>query len=994
MSLKECLKKELQYRTSRSSGPGGQHVNKTESRVELLWDPGGSACLSACQKELVTRRLASRITGEGILVMADDTHRSQHRNREEVTARFLEMVFSSLVPPRKRHPTRPTRSSVEKRIRSKKIRGEIKHSRRKPLLSVLLLVCLFLQKDLPGQNLDSLLQNKRVYHTLSIGDLPVPKIDGLLDDAIWELGTWHGDFTQQQPVGGVRGTENTWIKVLYDRSGLFVAIVCEDSEPAKIRDVLDRRDALGGDMAGIAIDSYFDRRTAFEFNLSAAGQKMDMKHSADYKWDFNWDGVWDGATSRNDTGWIAEMKIPFSQLRYNDREEHTWGMHVWRWIARKHEEDQWQYIPREAPAMVYLFGELKGVRDIRDSRQVEFLPYMLGSLGRGPDPESSWEPGLNGGLDAKVGIGSDYTLDLTINPDFGQVEADPSELNLTTYETFFEEKRPFFLEGTEIFDFELDGDIPYYSRRIGSAPGVPEAYRSMELRDIPNRATILGAAKLTGKSQKGLSVGLVSGLTASEHALTADLNGSENRVQVSPMSNYLASRAKQEFGEGNTILGGMFTLVSRISSDSLMDGSLPAEAMSGGIDLLHYWKDRNYYFEAKTIASRLDGSAESIHHKQLDNTHRYQRPDADHLQLDPDRTQLSGHGGLISIGKKGGRYNFSFSGQYRSPGLDLNDMGYLREADIIGQEASFSYRMNEPRNRIRNYSLSLNQGAAWSFGGENVRNSWLADFQLTSSGHQTCRLMYVLNLSRLDTRELRGGPALRMGTWQTFGALLSTDHSKDLYGYAMFHHILLGEKHASRRLYNLSVTWLPVRRLKLSGDFEYDLRDYNQQYVTTITGDDKDHYLVGWIVHRSASFTFRGELFLTPELSVQYYGSPYYSVGDYDRFRRILDASARDAGKRFESVDVGYLEDQNSYSFTLGSTEFSFENPDFNFMQFRSNLVLRWEYKLGSTLYFVWSHDRSDWQGEYHPIGDITGDLFRVRGNHVFLLKLNFWFSV
>ena len=222
------------------------------------------------------------------------------------------------------------------------------------------LIFLLSGKPIQAQNLDSLLKNKRVYSTINIGELPIPKIDGVLDDEIWSLGEWQGDFTQQQPVGGAPGSENTYVKVLYDQSNLFVAIICQDSEPDLIRDIFDRRDALNGDMTGIALDSYYDKRTAFEFNLSAAGQKMDLKHLGDYQWDFNWNAVWDGATSKSDSGWVAEMKIPFSQIRYTNQEEHVWGMHVWRWISRRAEEDQWQYIPLQAPAMVYLFGELQG----------------------------------------------------------------------------------------------------------------------------------------------------------------------------------------------------------------------------------------------------------------------------------------------------------------------------------------------------------------------------------------------------------------------------------------------------------------------------------------------------------------------------------------------------------------------------------------------------------------------------------------------------------
>ncbi len=544
-----------------------------------------------------------------------------------------------------------------------------------------------------AQNLDSLLNNKRVYNAVSIGELPQPRIDGLLDDEIWQLGEWQGEFTQQQPHGGAKSTEQTWIKVLFDHSSLFVSIICRDSEPDQIWDIFDRRDALSGDMAGIALDSYDDKRTAFEFNMSAAGQKMDLKHLGDYLWDMNWNAVWEGATSKNDTGWIAEMKIPFSQIRYANTEEHVWGMHVWRWISRKAEEDQWQWIPKEAPAMVYLFGELKGVNNIRTSRQVEFLPYGLTSI-RKEGGSDSFDPlKFNGGIDAKIGISSDYTVDLSINPDFGQVEADPSVMNLTSFETFYEEKRPFFLEGTEIFDYELDGDIPYYSRRIGSAPVFPGVYRGSEVTDVPSYTTILGAAKFTGKSSKGLSLGVVNGLTAQEFATINEGGTEKEKIQVAPLSNYMSSRVKKEFNEGNTIFGGIVSLVNRFSPDSAVDQLLPQMAASGGLDFLHYWNQKNYYVEAKAIASQLKGSSDAILSQQLGHTHRFQRPDASYLEVDSLREQLAGHGGLIRTGKKGGKVNFNLTGQYRSPGLNLNDMGYIRQADFIGESADVSYRI-------------------------------------------------------------------------------------------------------------------------------------------------------------------------------------------------------------------------------------------------------------------------------------------------------------
>jgi hypothetical protein len=848
--------------------------------------------------------------------------------------------------------------------------------------------------DLDSQNIDSLLNNKRVYYSESIGQMPVPRIDGLLDDEIWSLSEWQGDFTQQFPYGGRPASEKTFVKALYDRSNLYVAFICRDSEPELIRNILGRRDERGGDNAGIALDSYYDKRTAFEFSLTAAGQKMDLKHLGDYIFDFNWDAVWDGATSLNDSAWIAEMRIPFSQIRYTDRDEHTWGLHFYRVISRKQEAVNWQYIPREAPAMVFLFGELKGVHDIRSSRQVEFLPYALSSLKR-PAGNHGFDPlQFNGGLNAKVGISSDYTLDLAVNPDFGQVEADPSVLNLTSFETFFEEKRPFFLEGNDVFDFNMDGDIPYYSRRIGSAPSIPGNLSGMQISNFPDHTTILGAAKLTGKNKNGLSVGLVNGLTAGAYGQANWDNGTEKEIVVSPMSNYTASRIKRDFKKGNTVLGGMFSMVNRISSDSVTNRLHPSRAMSGGLDLLHQWKNRDYYLEVKTLASQLTGTPEAIMSKQLAHNHRFQRPDANHVEVDSTREQLSGHGSLIRAGKKGGKWNYYLQGQYRSPGLNLNDMGYIRQSDFLAERFEISYDMNEPGRWIRDYFLALYQEARWSFGGENTGS--LIGFEVEARNNQLwwARMILEYKFPFLDTRELRGGPALRNEGSHKLSSTLGSNSSKDLYAILGYQHTGYGYDRSHEDLLAFSITWLPLKRLKFSGITQLIRQQYHQHYVRTIPGNNSDEYIIGAIDRRTASFTIRGELFITPELSIQYYGNPYYSAGNYSSFRRINEASSRDTNTRWESLDLAYDESASMYSYDLNSATMEFANPDFSFMQFRSNLVFRWEYNLGSTLYLVWSHDRSDWINEYNPVTSTMGDLFGLRGSNVFMVKLNFWFSI
>ena len=848
--------------------------------------------------------------------------------------------------------------------------------------------------SIQGQNLDSLLNNKRVFNSINIGDLAQPKIDGLLDDEIWSLGEWQGDFTQQQPVGNVEATERTYVKVLYDHSNLFVAIKCMDREPELMDEIFDRRDAISGDMTGIAIDSYYDQKTAFEFTLASSGQKMDLKHTGDYLWDFNWNAVWDGATTKNDSGWVAEMKVPFSQIRYANQEKHLWGMHVWRWIYRRQEEDQWQYIPLQAPSAVYLFGKLEGIENIRSSRQVEFLPYVLSSIEK-PANGDGYDPlKFNGGLDAKIGISSDYTLDLTINPDFGQVEADPSVLNLTSFETFYEEKRPFFLEGNEIFDFELNGDIPYYSRRIGSAPTFPNSWDAFEISDLPQRTTILGAAKLTGRSRKGLSVGLLNGLTAQEYGVASDQAGEEQEIQVAPLSNYLTSRVKQEFNKGNTIAGAMFSLVNRISPDSAVETLLPTEAFSGGLDLLHYWDNKNYYAEAKILGSQLQGSQDAILKKQLGPIHRFQRPDATYLDLDSTREQLSGHGGLIQVGKKGGKLYFNLLAQYRSPGLNLNDIGYIRQADFVGEAGEISYRMNEPGLWVRNYNLTLAHEARWSFGGENIYNRAGAAFVLRSNKLWSYYLHYSYDFSHLDIRELRGGPALRMDGEHQSNVYISSNSSKDLSARVGAHVNSYTVSDSHQEAISMQLTWLPIKKIKLSALASMNWRKYHQQYVQTLTEDEETIYLVGQIDQKTPSLTFRAELFLNPELSLQYYGSPYFSVGDFDEFKRVDQSTERDMDKRLETLDVTYDEGSSSYNFDYDGTSWNFANPDFSFSQFRSNLVFRWEYNPGSTLYLVWAHDRSDRQGAYNPISDIVGKLFSTGGNNVFMFKLNFWFSL
>ena len=386
------------------------------------------------------------------------------------------------------------------------------------------------------------------YYSATRTETP-PKIDGVLNDECWNLGLWSGGFRQWIPVEGAPPSNHSEIKILYDYENIYAGFKCYDTEPEKMRRIFDSRDRKSGDVIGIAFDSYNDDKTAFEFNLTSAGQKIDVKHIGDNAYDMTWNANWIGASAVFDSGWSAEMKIPLSQLRYINQKDQFWGLYVYRLIDRFQEEDHWQLLPRNAASLVNLFGELNGIRDIKPSRQLEISPYT--SLKFVPEnaltklPNESYNSfKYGGGLDSKIGVSSNLVLDLTFNPDFGQVEADPSDLNLTSYETFFNEKRPFFLEGKDIFDFNLAGSQLFYSRRIGQVPKYHPQLQSNELINNPIQTTILGAAKLTGKTSDGLSVGVIESLTDLE---TATISSEDTLYQKSCHSLYqLFCRANQK----------------------------------------------------------------------------------------------------------------------------------------------------------------------------------------------------------------------------------------------------------------------------------------------------------------------------------------------------------------------------------------------------------------------------------------------------------------
>ena len=863
------------------------------------------------------------------------------------------------------------------------------------------ILCLLVTLQTTGQNFnyslsdDSLVNfhasRRKVYHATRTA--LKPRIDGRLDDACWQqVGEWEGGFIQQQPNQAKPPSQETEIKILYDDTYLYMAIVCYDNEPEKIRSILGRRDENMGDMAGIALDSYFDRQTAFEFNVTAAGQKVDLMHLGEYGWDFNWDAVWDGKASVGDSAWYAEIRVPFSQLRYADKEEHVWGMHVWRWIDRLKEEDQWKLIPIDAPAMVYIFGELHGIKDIPYKRNFELLPYAKTKY----VSEAVKNPSAGFGLDGKIGVTSDFTLDYTINPDFGQVEADPSVLNLTSYEVFYSEKRPFFLEGNSILDYGAGSDLLFYSRRIGTAPGYVPEYGENETLSMPDQTSILNALKLTGKNRSGLSLGFINSMTARENA-TISFNRQEREEAVEPFTNYFIGRVKQDFNEGKTVLGGMATSTIRNIKDEHLE-YLPDNSLVGGIDFQHNWLNRKYFVDLKSFYSKVNGSEQAIAALQRNSRHYFQRPDAAHLTFDENRTNMEGWGGKLRGGKRSGKFRLVGALDWRSPGVELNDVGYLRQADYINQELSLLYWVNKPKGILHSYYFEIDQEHNRSYGGEKLGDKLMGHLRLQFKNLWKLDLLAKRSFYEIDTRKLWGGPSLRIDGETSAQILLQTNSSKDLF-------LGLGTKFTRNddRIsyadeYTFYIQWQIGSRFTLSSMNNFDIKTDYYQYVTNRVIDGNRRYIVGNIDRKTVSSTIRAELFVTPELSFQYYGNPYATIGKYADYRFVADSKSKDMNARFTPLSIATLDNGETWlhddrqnpvlNLTTG-------NPDFNFQEFRSNFVARWEYKTGSTLYFVWTNTRSRYQSFYEPsIFESLKGIGKVKAENAFMLKVSFWFSI
>jgi len=851
-------------------------------------------------------------------------------------------------------------------------------------------------------------QEKRVAMAFRFQD-EAPRIDGLDDDPAWQAVEWQNNFVQQQPYEGREPSQKTQFKILFDNNNIYVVVRSWDTSPDSIVQRLSRRDSADGDAIGVEFDSYYDHRTAFSFIVFASGVKHDKLITRDGEnEDVSWDAIWDAKTSVDDKGWLAEIKMPLNQLRFNGNHEQLWGLQVGRYIQRKDELSLWQPTPRDAPGWVHPFGILKGNTGVKPKRQIEVAPYVVGKIERFEkeegNPFATGKRGdFTGGLDAKIGITNDFTLDLTVNPDFGQVEADPSEVNLTAFETYFPEKRPFFIEGKTLFDFNFspgdgDGSIEnlFYSRRIGRHPKGDPELGDNEYMKMPETTSILGAAKVTGKTQKGLSVGIVEAITAREEA-EIDLDGVRRFEAVEPFTNYLVASVNKEFNESNTSISSVFTSTNRNITNGELN-FMHKNAYSGGVHLLHQWNNKNYYLLLKTAFSHVEGSSEVILETQTASSRYFQRIDATHVHVDSSRTSLTGNGGLVGLGKGGnGKWRFMTFVSWKSPEFEINDIGFVRTVDDIFQVIWVGYRIYEPFSIFRNFNLNINQWTGHNFAGE--LGYWGGNINLNAQfkNYWNGGVYVGLQGESLSFSALRGGPALIIpGGWNE-NIWFSTDSRKKFitsFSTGYFKSSNAESYHAS-----LDVNFKPSNALVLSLGPFVSRSVKKLQFVDNFEYGHNISYVNASIDQLSYSLVFRVDLSITPDLSIQYYGRPFIAKGKYFDFKKITDPRAEKFSDRFQVLNdyqIQYNSEDEVYSVDddiNGAIDYSFDNPNFNFRDFQSNLVVRWEYRPGSTMFFVWTQGRQLFDTDYATnLNNSVSDLFDQHPHNIFLVKLSYRF--
>ncbi len=814
------------------------------------------------------------------------------------------------------------------------------------------------------------------------------RLDGKLDEPAWAGAPVTDSFTQIDPDEGQPSSQRTEVRVVFDDDALYVGVRLHDSGPITAR--LGRRDmGLGdSDWFGVMIDSYHDHRTAFGFDVNPAGVRRDEVKTIDQD-DNSWDPVWDVATSTDAGGWTAEYRIPFSQLRFGGDSAQTWGIQFERLIGRRNEYSVSTFIPKSERGGVPRYGHLEGIARVRSGKRLELLPYAVQRaeyVDPGVNPfRTEREYYTSAGVDLLFRASSNLTLNATINPDFGQVEVDPAVVNLGVYETFFEEKRPFFVEGSEIFAFGVNGASGgqiFYSRRIGRSPSLAGPGSTT---DVPTNTTILGAGKLSGKVG-GWSLGVLAALTDKEEARTMiqepGLPGAPGRQLVDrataePLATYAVARARRELRDGQTFFGGVLTSVRRDLDSDFAEAVLHRSAVTAGVDFNHQWANRSWSLSGDIEGSRVTGTPAAITRTQRQSNHYFQRPDAKHLDYDTTATSLGGYSTNVTLSKQGGEHwRGDIAAAMTSAGYETNDMGFSYRTDRRDLQGGVRYVQNRPGKHLRNWNLGASFRSEQNFDWDRILSVATTSLNARTLGYWNVHAFTQVFFPALDDRLTRGGPIAKRPGGVSSGVFVSSDGRKPLSASAF----LGAERHQYggwSQTTELNATIRTSSRWNLTVGPSFFRRYATAQFV--MTHPDTAYaptynalYVFAPLQQTELSLVTRFNLTFSPRLSLETYMQPLISSGDYGNPKHLRAARTYDF--------IPYTQQA--------------PDLDFNFRSLRGNAVLRWEWRAGSTVYFAWQQSRSDYAavGNF-SLGRDRRALMGALPDNIFLVKVNYWLN-
>ncbi|MGQ0712838.1 MAG: DUF5916 domain-containing protein [Gemmatimonadaceae bacterium] len=810
-----------------------------------------------------------------------------------------------------------------------------------------------------------------------------PQIDGLDNDAVWRQAPKYAEFRQFEPKVDIDPSFRTEFRAAYDERNLYVFVRMFDPHPDSIMRALSRRDVRGpSDQVKLLIDSYNDRRSGFEFAVNPDGVKRDYSMSNDGNEDESWNGVWDVATRIDSLGWTAEFRIPLSQLRYTAGTS-AFGFGVWREIERYRERSSWPLYHPQRSGLSSQLGRLDGMSGLTTARRLEATPYVVTKNVQRTRSNADYDrqQELTAGGDLKIGITPNVTLDATINPDFGQVESDPSVVNLTAFETFLYERRPFFVEGTGLYRFELNCYIVvdcntneglFYSRRIGRSPALRNEYGD---EGTPSATAIAAATKLTGRTKSGLAFGVLD-------AVTREVTGTDRRT-VEPLTNYAVVRALQDFRGGDADIGFIATAVNR-SLDQWTIPFMHRAAYSGGVTFRNRFSNRRYEVAGRFAASHVSGSSAAILRTQQSSVHYYQQP-GDDPYVDPTRESLSGYAAQLKVGKySGGITRFETSIVRQSPGFEVNDLGFLRRADVMDWSTWAALSFREARGIYRWAQINGNHWETWNTSGLRLENALNFNGHMGLNNNWDVHLGATMNRlteSYCDRNCTRGGPPLRGSRgfypWGGF----NTDRRKTVSGGFWVNLSYTDEGKTDGSFLEPYVTLRVASQLQLTVGAGFGRDHDNTQWFGNFTDDGGvTHYSFAHLDQRTTSMRIRANYTMTPNLTLELYGQPFVATGVYSDFREVSGTpNAADYDARF----VAYTPPPS-------------EPTQFKVTELITNSVLRWEYLPGSTLFLVWQHGRQgpgpndtfrqSWMRDYRR-------LFELHPENTFLVKVAYWFS-